>query len=418
MGEKNTSSSQLMCEISPTDTGDDTQKRFRYQHTATAYYALRMYMDTLPYTELLCEHHEDILAIKDNGKFDGIQIKTQNSNQGLFSLQTPSLIKSLVRFINLDYNYPDEFEKFVFAANCDFLDDESGKSPLKLKSQSLLYGKNINHKIQPNTLEKHILTLCDKSNKTREQVLSTIKKVTYQLLPSLDDIDSKIIAKTIVQIPGCDSHTVEICNQILDNLVSVIYRKSSRLSRNPIEDYKKLLSDDTSNAEIINDKRLTRQEVEQVLNYLTNPSYYLGTKSDSPPELKANRNEIMRKKMSHGMIDEGTINLMETLRDKSESYFIQSFYKNQIESEKYSHIQTLIWSEASEIECSVREETTSYGVLMLELLLHKLRDISDNHPEEVGNCPYQILKGQVGSLAGDCRIKFSKVPEAGWSNES
>lgn len=416
MGDNNVYSSKIMTQLSSTDTGDETQKRFRYQHTATAYIALLMYTGKLPYIELLCEHHEDVLAMLSTGKFVGIQIKTQAPKLGLFTLKTESLKKSLIRFIKLDHNYPDEFDSFVFACNCNVLENNTGDSLAVLKEQALLWINDTSHKIAPRTLNSTIDELCNKSEKTKNEVLSTISKVTYQTISSLDDIDSKIITKTISQIPNCSSYTIETCSALLNNLISLVYSKSSCLLENPVEDYRSLLNADILNAEIINSKRLTRQEIEQALNFFHQPSYYLGENCSGAPLVEDSPSKLMREKMNAGAIDYGTIELMDILRNQSELYFLQLYHKNEIEQKKYNHIRTLIWSEASEIEYKAKKQNEIYGEIMLDMLLDRLRILSSGSSDEVGECPYQILKGQVGALTGECKIKFSKVPEGGWVN--
>lgn len=416
MNNNEANSPKIMIELSSTDTGDDTLKRFRYQHTSTAYLALSMYMSRLPYTELVCEHHEDILAKLKNQKFVGIQIKTQDSKFGFFDLKKDSLMKSLIRFIELDVKYPDEFDSFVFIGNCNFLDDGTGNSPLKLRQEAILYLEDNSHIIKPKTLDKSILKLCNKSNATREVVLSTLARVNYQSHPSMDDIESKIIDSTISCIPKCNDLTVEMCRNILNGLIFKIYQKSSLKLNTPIEDYKNLLKSDIVSPEIINEKRLTCNEIEQALNVFNQLPFYFGQNLNSMPFSERGNSSLMKEKMSAGAIDSSTINLMDVLRNDSELYFLQSFHKNEMEEKKYNHIRTLIWNEASEIESKVRKKGEVYGEVMLELLQDRLKELSKISPEQMGYCPYEILKGQIGVLTGECKIKFSKIPGSGWKN--
>lgn len=415
--EEKESSLQILNEISPTDRGDETQRRFRYQHTATAYFALLMYLGKLPYKELICEHHEDILGVMPDSSLIGIQIKTQDPKLGLFSLKTESVKKSLRRFIELDKKYPNSFSKFIFAANGSFLEDITSYSVKNMREQMVLSSENKEHKLKPKDLDRYINDLCDDTKSTKKQVIDTLQKVGFQSLPSINDIDSKIIGETILSTPQCTNFTYKRGVQILDNVISVIYQKSSRKLVTPIEDYRNLLLDDpivSENRIIINSKRITNQVIADILSSAIVPDYYLANKEDSALQLKENRQYIMNKKMNYGMIDPSTIALMDSLRESSEQYFIQLHHKGELEHQKFSHIQTIVWNQAIEAENKVKNCNGAYGEVMLQELEGRLIDIVKTRPKDIGDCPYEILKGQVAALAGDCKVKFSKTPKEGW----
>ena len=89
--------------VPPTnDPGSDTQSRFRYQHSYTCLLALLMYDGKVHFQELMCEQHEDILAVKKNGKCEGVQIKTRKSDRGPFTINDPKIKDSIIHFIKLN----------------------------------------------------------------------------------------------------------------------------------------------------------------------------------------------------------------------------------------------------------------------------------------------------------------------------
>lgn len=58
------------------DPGDETERNFRYQHQYGVVLLAAVRRGTLNYIALYCEHHEDFLAERPDGLFDGYQIKT------------------------------------------------------------------------------------------------------------------------------------------------------------------------------------------------------------------------------------------------------------------------------------------------------------------------------------------------------
>lgn len=114
--------------ISEEDAGDEVQKRFKYQHTYGAIIAIEMYSENLKYKEILCEQHEDILGVREDDTYDGIQIKTRQLSDGPFELTDEAIGKTLKRFVGLDKKFPGKFRKYVLVSNCDFRDDDTSKS--------------------------------------------------------------------------------------------------------------------------------------------------------------------------------------------------------------------------------------------------------------------------------------------------
>jgi hypothetical protein len=73
----------------------------------------------LNYVSLYCEHHEDFLAERPDGLFDGYQIKTQRPENGTWTLKSAALTKSIGRFVDLMAAFPGQIGRFVFVSNSD-----------------------------------------------------------------------------------------------------------------------------------------------------------------------------------------------------------------------------------------------------------------------------------------------------------
>lgn len=68
-----------------TDVGDTTANRFRYQWVCSAISCCALLDDKADIEEVFCEHHEDILLKRRDGKYIGVQVKTRDSTQPLWS---------------------------------------------------------------------------------------------------------------------------------------------------------------------------------------------------------------------------------------------------------------------------------------------------------------------------------------------
>jgi hypothetical protein len=114
--------------LSTSDPGDDMQRRIRYQAAYGALLSLQLVSDS-EMSELFCEQHEDFLVRKANGLFVGYQVKTRLPHLGPFKSDDGSMINAMERFVNLDIDFPDQFESFVIVSNCDFWQaEDNGKN--------------------------------------------------------------------------------------------------------------------------------------------------------------------------------------------------------------------------------------------------------------------------------------------------
>lgn len=81
-----------------TDVGDATANRFRYQWVCSAISCCALLDDKADIEEVFCEHHEDILLKRRDGKYIGVQVKTRDSTQPLWSASDEIVLKSFARF--------------------------------------------------------------------------------------------------------------------------------------------------------------------------------------------------------------------------------------------------------------------------------------------------------------------------------
>jgi hypothetical protein len=133
----------------------------------TAILAIQLYNDDLSYKELFCEHHEDILAQSLDGKFVGIQIKTQDIKYGKFKLsKTKEIIE---KFINLDKKFPNQFKEFILVTNCGF--DEKPENNIEHLISNIQ-----NYAQLPIKMKNMVTEIRNKCGSDANEVRSTIKK--------------------------------------------------------------------------------------------------------------------------------------------------------------------------------------------------------------------------------------------------
>ncbi|MFK4435442.1 dsDNA nuclease domain-containing protein [Paenibacillus sp. RC21] len=403
--------------LSETDPGDETQKRFRYQHTYTALVAFQMYNGNLPYKELFCEHHEDILAVKEDGTYHGIQIKTRQITDGAFEIGDSAVINSLTRFVRLLKKFPKRFSKFIIVSNCPFRNDDSGKSLVNLLNQ-VKKGKSEN--FTPRDLNKHVQSLILKSEASMVEVLSTLAITEVQTGPGMDDIDAKVINDHIGKSKACEGLAIERLRLIHRLLCEKIYGASSKRVENAVKDYSSLIGGNTIvNAEEINTKRITKHTVALLVEDNVKGNVFLSTRGSMEGITPSESSQLMRYKLACGLVDVEDIDIMDDLRASAEDYFIENSHRaeNKVKYlNEYHQIRKIVTNQSVEAKSRCRKTDAPYGTNMLQSIEDRLDDISKNRKEDVFHSPYEILKGLVGVLTNECKIAFSKEPIGGWKN--
>ncbi|MFC3750098.1 dsDNA nuclease domain-containing protein [Paenibacillus sp. GCM10012306] len=400
------------------DPGDETQKRFRYQHTFTVLISIQMFAGKIPYKELYCEHHEDILAVREDGKYDGLQIKTRQVTDGLFELRDAAIKKSLLRFIKLESDFVNSFSNFMIISNCPFREDDSAKSLINLVKQ--VSNIPLISDIKPRDLQTYIHELVEESGLSLDVVLSTIKKIKVLVGPGLDDIDAKIINDHLGKINQCIGASIEKLRIIHRRLCEKVYFASSRFLENGVYDYAALASGQVNTvAEEINAKRITKLAVEKIVQENFSKNLFLNARSDATDIIKAKSNHLLKRKMSSGFIDYEEIEIMDDLRTDAEDYFLTNSFKAENRQEYLSEIQQIkkiVLNQSVEAKSRCKKEGAPYGTEMLHSVEDRLREVSTNRSKDVFGCPYEILKGLVGVLTNECKVAFSKEPPGGWLN--
>lgn len=383
-------------------TGDEVQRRYRYQYLYTILIAIQMYQKTISYEKLFCELAEDVLAVLPNKKFIGIQIKTAERKGAVFSFNDDAVVNSLKRFVELDKKFPNEFESFVFVSNVDF---KKGKD-LQDILNAIKDGKELEKEY-----EEFIQKLTKKCRADRAGIINTLCKTSCQKGPSIDDIESKIIHEHLSKISHCSGLTVPQLESILKQFVQIVFDKSSKSVKNSISQYVAFVKNGKKKQlkQELESKEITHEQIERISKNVD--SIYLKSTNPTSLTLKAGSIELMKKKMAVGEIHDLEINSMKDLSYSAQVYFFEEYNKRNGQSEEVKkqidQLQTLLTNEAAEARSETQQNDKAYGVEMLKSIEKRLKNIVMNRHQDVFYIKYEILKGIIGVLTSDCRVWFS-----------
>ncbi len=361
-----------------------------------------MYRKEITYKQLFCELADDVLGVLCNDKLVSIQIKTSESKPE-FSYNDPDVIKSLNRFINLNQGFPDTFEKFIFVSNIGFKKTKNLERIIKSLQEN------------PNDLnsdvKEYVEKLSDSNSINKTDVVSVLSKTEILKGPSLDDIESKITTDYLSKIEKCSNLSVPKLSSLLNMLVLAISKKSSKVTENSIKDYITFVEDGEGKQlrREVKSKQILPETIGEIVE--NERIVYLVSNNPTEFQLKTGTVELMEQKMAAGGIGIMEINSMKNLAYSAQNHFFEEYNKRNGEPEaikqEIDHLQTLLENEAAESETDSKNDDALYGTDMLKSLEGRLRGIARTRARDVFGIKYEVLKGIIGILTGDCKIWFN-----------
>ena len=270
-------------ELSKTDTGDDTQRRFRYQAKYSAWKSISMLDADSEIECLFCEQHQDTLVRLKTGRFSGVQVKTRISSRPPMYANDDEILETLNRFVELDTTFSGMFSGFVIATNHGFLNDNTERSLNYHISRA--HGSSNSDPI----LAKYALKVGKAKNNSVSE--KSIRRVLEKLhleagLPQFEDFET-LIAE---QIGKMDEYRL-LPLHILKNAASVLINKVLSMSSLEVPRLPEVVFKTDPEAyeteAIITSKRMTPLMVQAAVQSSINP-----TNMDSPVSATAQAQEL------------------------------------------------------------------------------------------------------------------------------
>jgi hypothetical protein len=394
--------------LSTIDSGDDMQLRVRYQATYAALIALGMLLDATEIVEIYCEHHEDVLVRKANGKYQGCQVKTRLPSLGPFKADDQQITSALSRFVGLDIEFPNIFERFVIASNVGFW---RGTENSKNLPYLIELSKASNGSVPKASREIHklIAGLCSSHECKRTVAWAALARVELQAeLPQFHDIE-KQLAVQIGTVLGATSRRFDELMNAAKGLVQLIGDASSRNHTNPLFQYFVFLQAPGASEEraIIEAKRISKDRLLAVIKQSFDDAVLLcsGNRVDVTTLPKGMTR--IEKKMAAGGIPSCDVELVKDLKFSMDKLLQEWMYKYGPEeaSKRYDHLQLIVKDDCFEASGHTKA-SGPYGPAMLARIRSNLKDSAKHHRSQLAplGISYNHLLGVTGILTEDCKV--------------
>lgn len=391
------------------DPGDETARRYGYQWVYSAVLCCGLIDETQKITEVICEHHEDILIKDTTGAFSAIQVKTRNDNSEPWKASDEALVKAFCRFVRLDNKFPDFFVRFVFASNHPGYASKNGKD-ISFILEKIKESKDINQ-LEP-TPYGFCKKLSDKTGLKIKDIYETLGKCRAQFnLPKIADIHIRLMhSLELVWEPAKNisfSELKSICESIIQKCAFASSKKFSDDNPwyiNPTQDDMDKWKDE------IESKKINKEVFINILKSGEFGTPLLTTELSQIKPLNFGKSSLLRQKLNAGGFSAFSIQNAEDLKNKAEYLgyrWSRKFGPDQGMSQ-VEHIRTIVTTDAAKAYEATRSQGDPFGTSMLEKLDDKFEDRSEKLEREL-NCTPEHLSGFAYSQTSQCKIQWSNA---------
>lgn len=390
------------------DPGDETQRRFRYQHAYGVILLTGMFRGSLPYISLWCEHHDDYLAQR-NGTFDSFQVKTRKPELGRWELTTDGFVSAISKFAVLETRFPGKISKFHFVSNACIADSDAegkiGRSPVHLKT-AVLAAASASELKAP--LDKALSDLANSAESTVDCIFGLLKRLEFLTGPSLDDFEVVLSHTHISGIASCCSYPAYQLNAIRDELIQKVFDASSNFVDDPDKHWPCLNRADGNNPRL-RAKQLLPSVVEDAIR-AKSPPYFryspIATKTDA--RLTENNLTTLEKKLLRGHLRQQ----METMRRRTistEQHLLElaAAKPNEIRAIR-NQLEAVVQGVCDDASLQTRHSGHIAGEAMLIQVQQRLQRLAEEQPNNIHNQSYDCLVGMAGLLTEACTVWWSE----------
>lgn len=392
-------------EVRPVDDpGDDTQRRFRYQHAYGVILLLRALLQPGTYKCVWCEYHDDYLA-QSNGHFDCFQIKTGTPEYGPWDLGREEMIGALRKFAAFATRFPGRYGSFYFVSNVKQFDTQQKpklhKSPIQFAAAAQ---KAVGNEELAEPFKSRIGALATKCETDAACLFNVLKNLKFILGPSKDDFEVVLSATHVASHPLCKHLPPAELNNLRDELLQKVYEASSRQVDGP-EKHWCCVNGVPAEDPWLKAKQLFPSTVEAVISQKRQvPFRYSPVETTIDKHRTDGGLSIFEKKVANG----GLIEHFETMKRRTisaERHLLElAASKPEKIDEIRNQLECFVQGACDDAKLKQDGRALPYGTSMLRDVQEKLQKAVDDTPGMVCNQPFDFLVGVAGLLTEGCKV--------------
>lgn len=388
------------------DTGDQTGRNYRYQHAYGVVLLAASAAGDRTYLAIWCEHHEDFLAERPDGKYDGYQIKTSRPENGAWRMNDDDLVKSVRRFVALVKKFGERIGNLYFVTNTEF--DRVGddhKDEKRRGRQPLAFLAHVKACADHAAVAAPYLTVFGELQAEcgcqADELIVALKRVELVLGPARDSFHPVVAHQHLPKVPGCADLTAVELSGWCDQLIAAVCACSSLAVNDPLRHLEPLFDGGTLTPALAA-KRLRPAEVMVRPTPGSHPFEF----ADGPAiDIAAGRDpDVLKAKLEGGDLKDQVEYLSQRERDAERHLMGEILRRPEKSQSLLRRLQEVVGGECSEAHLRARVAGVPYGPRMMIDVQDRLRRIAKDEPRRVDGQGYDCLIGMVGLLTSACRV--------------
>ncbi|RWC47182.1 dsDNA nuclease domain-containing protein [Mesorhizobium sp.] len=213
------------------DVGDETARNYRYQHSYGVILLTAASRGDRPYSAIWCEHHDDLLAERRDGKFEAWQVKTRRPEAGPWTLANADFLGALKRFADIKSVIGERIERFYFVSNTGFAEANGSADKSRLMRSPIALLEAVQASGSRSALKQPfngvVERLARRAGISADRMFEALLRVHLVIGPSRGEIDASLSNEHLARIDVHSRRSATELDEIRDDLVAKVARASS-----------------------------------------------------------------------------------------------------------------------------------------------------------------------------------------------
>jgi hypothetical protein len=406
----------------PSDRGDETQDRFRYQSAIGVVLLAEGITQAKQITAIWCEHHEDFLVEMLTGKYVAVQVKTNSGENAKWSVSDDALVNSLARFCALESQHTSSIDGYEFCSNAPFyVPAASAKSEKKLSSSPirLLAACRLAESPAsiPEPYKTSFHTLVKLASVDALVLFGVLRKLAFRQGPPLRGYQDTLIARVIPNLPGCASLPNLRLHRISAELMRLV-ESASGVPTGGLDGVLEYIASNGKPQNSIRGKCITVDSARTSVDQAKQLAFrFIGYGDGLPIGHVAGQENTLRKKMRNAYLDSQFEPMWRRAIAAEKRLMERALADPEGFDEIANQLEGAVLTECMDIEASfaLEPDEKKRGLGIYKEVLNRLSTLAIEEPAKVENEPKDTLLGVAGMLSGSCRFAWG-VPLSGEEN--
>lgn len=397
----------------PSDRGDETQERFRYQWAIGVCLLAQSLTGERAIRALWCEHHEDYLLELPADRYIAVQVKTDSRENAHWRWSDDALVDSVARFCAFEKMHGAVIDGYEFISNAapyvpaaaTRRADSLAASPHRLIQ---CCSRAVTYSDVEGPYNAAFTALVGKTGGDATVLFQVLRKLRFAQGPVLRGYDDTLTASIVPNLPGCAGLTAVSCCRLRDELIGLV-QAACRLQVDGIDGAVAYLATNGRPDAAIRGKCITPESAAELMARVRQPTFrFVNSGAGISIGATAGRAEVLNRKMRNAYLS----SQFEPLRMRMDSADQRLMERALMEPDGFDDVANQLVStvlvECKDVEAMAFDhaDEKTRGLAIYKQILQRMDSLAKEEPERVCREPKDTLMGIAGMLSGECKFAW------------